>query len=72
MMNEGADVIVVGAGPAGSTAAKSLADRGYSTFLIDRSNFPRHKTCASWINRLAFERFAYLQNSLSELVENPF
>jgi len=72
MMSEGADVIVVGAGPAGSTAAKLLADRGYSTLLIDRSNFPRHKTCASWINRLAFERFAYLQNSLSELIENPF
>ena len=71
-MSDRADVIVVGAGPAGSTAAKLLADRGYSTLLIDRSNFPRHKTCASWINRLAFERFAYLQNSLSELIENPF
>ncbi|HEX5412088.1 MAG TPA: NAD(P)/FAD-dependent oxidoreductase [Terriglobia bacterium] len=66
------DVIVVGAGPAGSTAAKLLADRGYSTLLVDRSNFPRHKTCASWINRLAFERFTYLQNSLPDLVENPF
>lgn len=72
MMSEGADVIVVGAGPGGSTAAKLLADRGYSTLLIDRSNFPRHKTCASWINSLAFERFAYLQNSLSDLIENPF
>jgi geranylgeranyl reductase family protein len=66
------EVIVVGAGPAGSTAAKLLADRGYSTLLVDRSNFPRHKTCASWINRLAFERFAYLQNSLPDLIENPF
>ncbi|TAM81417.1 MAG: NAD(P)/FAD-dependent oxidoreductase [Acidobacteria bacterium] len=71
-MIDRADAIVVGAGPAGSTAAKLLADRGYSTLLIDRSNFPRHKTCASWINRLAFERFAYLRNSLSDLVENPF
>lgn len=71
-MSDRADVIVVGAGPAGSTAAKLLADRGYSTLLVDRSNFPRHKTCASWINRLAFERFTYLQNSLSDLVENPF
>src|SRR5574338_1345944 len=72
MMSEGADVIVVGAGPGGSTAAKLLADRGYSALLVDRSNFPRHKTCASWINRLAFERFAYLRNSLPDLVEKPF
>jgi geranylgeranyl reductase family protein len=71
-MSDRTDVIVVGAGPGGSTAAKLLADRGYSVFLVDRSNFPRHKTCASWINRLAFERFPYLRNSLSGLVENPF
>jgi flavin-dependent dehydrogenase len=49
-----------------------LADRGYSVLLVDRSYFPRHKTCASWINRLAFERFSFLRNSLSDLVENPF
>jgi geranylgeranyl reductase family protein len=71
-MGDRADVIVVGAGPGGSTAAKLLADRGYSVLLVDRSNFPRHKTCASWINRLAFERFSYLKKSLSDLVENPF
>ncbi len=72
MMSDRTDVIIVGAGPAGSTAARLLADRGYSVLLLDRSNFPRHKTCASWINRLAFERFPYLNNSLSNLVENPF
>ena len=71
-MSDRADVIVVGAGPGGSTAARLLADRGYSVLLIDRANFPRHKTCASWINRLAFERFPYLKNSLADLVENPF
>ena len=71
-MSDRTDVIVVGAGPGGSTAAKLLADRSYSVLLIDRSNFPRHKTCASWINRLAFERFSYLKKSLSHLVENPF
>jgi geranylgeranyl reductase family protein len=71
-MHREADIIVVGAGPAGSTAAKLLADRGYSVLLVDRARFPRHKTCASWINRLAFERFSYLQPHLDELVETPF
>ncbi|MGH9396906.1 MAG: NAD(P)/FAD-dependent oxidoreductase [Terriglobia bacterium] len=67
-----ADVIVVGAGPSGSTAAKLLADRGYRVALLDRAAFPRHKTCASWINRLAFVRFPYLNSRLQELVECPF
>lgn len=71
-MESRADVIVVGAGPAGSTAAKLLADRGYQVMLLDRASFPRHKTCASWINRLAFERFSYLRDHLDELVETPF
>ncbi len=66
------DVIVVGAGPAGSTAAKLLADRGYQVMLVDRAAFPRHKTCASWINRLAFERFSYLDRRLNDLIEAPF
>jgi flavin-dependent dehydrogenase len=71
-MRRQADIIVVGAGPAGSTAAKLLADRGYSVVMVDRAVFPRHKTCASWINRLAFERFSYLPPHLEELVEAPF
>lgn len=40
------DVIIVGAGPAGATCAKVLHDRGVDTLLIDRANFPRHKTCS--------------------------
>ncbi len=67
-----ADVIVVGAGPAGSTAAKLLADRGFHVALLDRAIFPRHKTCASWINRLVFERFPYLKPKLNQLIESPF
>ncbi|MDL9980950.1 geranylgeranyl reductase family protein [Microbacterium candidum] len=39
------DVIVVGAGPAGSTAARVAAASGARTLLIDRATFPRYKTC---------------------------
>jgi geranylgeranyl reductase family protein len=66
------DVLIVGAGPAGATAAKHLADSGYRTLLVDKARFPRHKTCASWINRLAFERFPYLEAHRDELVDSPF
>lgn len=39
------DVAVVGAGPAGSTAAIAAARRGFSVALIDRQSFPRDKAC---------------------------
>jgi geranylgeranyl reductase family protein len=39
------DVVVVGAGPAGSTAARIAAARGRSVLLIDAARFPRYKTC---------------------------
>lgn len=39
------DVIVVGAGPAGSSAARAAALGGARVLLVDRSDFPRYKTC---------------------------
>lgn len=45
MIREKYDVVVVGAGPAGSAAAYHLALNGMSTLLIDRQRFPRTKVC---------------------------
>lgn len=39
------DVVVVGAGPAGSTAARVAAARGARVLLLDAAPFPRYKTC---------------------------
>ena len=39
------DVAVIGAGPAGSSAARAAADAGASVVLLDRAEFPRYKTC---------------------------
>lgn len=44
------DVIVVGAGPAGSTAARECAARGLSVLLLDRAVFPRDKPCGGGVN----------------------
>lgn len=43
------DVCIVGAGPAGSTAAYLLTRQGLSVALIDRARFPRDKTCGDGI-----------------------
>jgi geranylgeranyl reductase family protein len=40
-----ADVIVVGAGPAGSTVATHLARAGVDVLLLEKSTFPREKVC---------------------------
>ena len=39
------DVIVVGAGPSGSTVAKFLSEKGVKVLLIDKDKFPRDKPC---------------------------
>ncbi|MFB3093281.1 MAG: FAD-dependent oxidoreductase [Dehalococcoidia bacterium] len=45
------DAIVVGAGPAGSTAALTLAREGASVLLLDRASFPRDVEMTAWHRR---------------------
>ena len=50
-------VSVLGAGPAGSTAAYYLARQGVEVELLDRASFPRDKPCAGGLfNPLLYER----------------
>jgi flavin-dependent dehydrogenase len=44
------DVLIVGAGPAGSVAATILARAGVRVRLVDRASFPRDKLCGDTIN----------------------
>ena len=43
------DVIIVGAGPAGSSCAWSLCRQGVDVLVLDKATFPRDKVCAGWI-----------------------
>jgi geranylgeranyl reductase family protein len=43
------DILVVGAGPAGASAAKILSENGRDVMVVDRKTFPRSKLCAGLI-----------------------
>jgi geranylgeranyl reductase family protein len=58
------DVVVVGAGPAGATAAKFLAEKGEKVLLIDKSSFPRDKPCGGGLSVRTLKRFNYISKDL--------
>jgi flavin-dependent dehydrogenase len=43
------DVLIVGGGPAGSSAARRLKRGGADVLVLDKERFPRLKLCAGWI-----------------------
>jgi flavin-dependent dehydrogenase len=47
------DIVVIGAGPAGSIAARQLALQGAAVLLVDKAPFPRPKVCGCCINNNA-------------------
>jgi len=44
------DVIVVGAGPSGTTAARICAENNLKVLIIDKSSFPRDKSCGGGLS----------------------
>jgi flavin-dependent dehydrogenase len=50
--------VVVGAGPAGATAARELARRGVDVLLVDQASFPRWKVCGCCLNGRALAALA--------------
>lgn len=48
------DVLIVGAGPAGSTCARLLRIAGWNVAIVDRARFPRDKVCGGWLTPEVF------------------
>ena len=55
-----ADVVVVGAGPAGASAAYHLAGAGVDVLMLDGSSFPRDKVCGDFVGPVALAELADL------------
>ncbi len=53
------DVIIAGAGPAGSTCARVCAQSGLKTLLLDRDCFPRSKPCAGAVSEQALKNLDF-------------
>ena len=69
-MNTDYDVIIVGAGPAGSIAGMTLIHSGYKVLIIDKSTFPRDKFCGGGISLRTFQRFPSLTKGISAIPVN--
>ncbi|WP_263411116.1 NAD(P)/FAD-dependent oxidoreductase [Terriglobus tenax] len=70
-MNE-FDVIVVGAGPSGATAAKCLGEAGVRVLVLEKAEaFPREKPCGGGLSARMLERFPYVKEVLAEVGTNP-
>jgi geranylgeranyl reductase family protein len=66
-MNSDYDVIIVGAGPGGSTAARFCAQSGLKTLLIEKERLPRCKPCGGC---LSLKTIRLLPFNLSPVLEN--
>ena len=54
------DVIIVGAGLAGCSAAIQLADRGWNVLLLEQQKYPVHKLCGEFLSVEVIQNFANL------------
>ncbi len=65
-LGQDADVIVVGAGPAGSTAAHYLARSGLDVLVLEKTAFPREKVCGDGLTPRAVRELVTMGVSTSE------
>ncbi|MFP4180796.1 MAG: geranylgeranyl reductase family protein [Spirochaetaceae bacterium] len=60
------DAVIIGAGPAGSTAARELSDAGLRCVILEKENLPREKPCAGGV---PIDTFSYLPEKAKTVIE---
>ena len=66
MVSTDADVIIAGAGPAGSIAAYELARSGIRVLLLEKSAFPRYKVCGGGLTHKIIKEIPF---DITEIIE---
>jgi len=69
-MSSDYDILIAGAGPAGSAAPYDLAKAGKRVLLLDRRTFPRPKACACGLTRKTLKALRYSVDPVVERVCN--
>jgi geranylgeranyl reductase family protein len=60
------DAIVVGAGPAGASAAYWLSEAGQRVLVLEKEKLPRYKPCGGGVPKIVFDRFPFSFSSIIE------
>lgn len=60
------DLVVIGSGPAGSSAAITAARSGARVLLLEKGRFPRHKVCGEFVSAESLALLSWLLESSGE------
>ncbi len=60
------DVIIIGAGAAGASAAHELAQSGADVLVLEKEKLPRYKTCGGGVVRRAIEKLPFNTDGVVE------
>lgn len=70
MITQVYDVLIIGAGPAGTSAAMSLSESSLSVALIDKAAFPRDKICGDALSTDVLNQVKKLSPTLAQSFED--
>ncbi len=69
-MSSCSDILIIGAGPAGCTAALALKDAGLKVVMVDKATFPRDKVCGDAIPARAIKTLAAIDPKFAQAFED--